>query len=94
MFLTTTNHLFAGDPPLPPAGHGSSGNIPGGGASIDGDLIIVLIALFTYAMPKLLWHRKLFFKSKMNQVLKSAQDFFIYLRSYYPANNHREGMAN
>ena len=39
-FITT--NAKADDPPPPPPGHGSTGNVPGGGAPIGGGLFILL----------------------------------------------------
>ena len=34
--------VYSSSPPPPPPGHGQSGNVPGGGASIEGGLLIML----------------------------------------------------
>jgi len=45
IFLITINSLsislYAQDPPPPPPSHGSSGNVPGGGAPIGSGLLIL-----------------------------------------------------
>ncbi|MBU2650904.1 MAG: hypothetical protein KKA81_08210 [Bacteroidetes bacterium] len=38
----STNQIFASSPPPPPPGHGSSGNVPGGGAPIGSGLAVLL----------------------------------------------------
>jgi len=41
-FGLSTNQIFASSPPPPPPGHGSSGNVPGGGAPVGSGLAVLL----------------------------------------------------
>ncbi|MBU2652115.1 MAG: hypothetical protein KKA81_14390 [Bacteroidetes bacterium] len=54
LFLTifVSGTAFATSPPPPPPGHGSSGNVPGGGAPIEGGIAILLSLGLGYAGMK------------------------------------------
>jgi len=52
-FGATNLSLLAQDPPPPPPpGHGAVGNVPGGGAPIDGGTAILLVFGIAYALKK------------------------------------------
>jgi hypothetical protein len=44
--------VIAQDPPPPPSNHGGSGNVPGGGAPIDGGLTFLLVMGAAYGARK------------------------------------------
>jgi len=54
----TTNAKADDPPPPPPPGHGSTGNVPGGGAPIGGGLFILLGLGAMYGGKKVYNYRK------------------------------------
>ncbi len=44
LLLAFATPVLAGSPPPPPPGHGTNGNVPGGGAPI-GEGLIILVAM-------------------------------------------------
>lgn len=44
--------VYSSSPPPPPPGHGQSGNVPGGGGSLEGGLLIMLSLAIGYSAKK------------------------------------------
>ena len=58
IILLTINVSLAQDPP-PPPGHGTSGNVPGGGAPIGSGLLVLIALGAAYGGKKVFDYRKI-----------------------------------
>ena len=58
IILFTINVSLAQDPP-PPPGHGTSGNVPGGGAPIGSGLLVLIALGAAYGGKKVFDYRKI-----------------------------------
>ena len=56
LLLTFATPVLAGSPPPPPPGHGTTGNVPGGGAPIGEGLFILVAMGAAYGFKK--WKSK------------------------------------